>query len=85
MIPFGYPPEKLEYGLVVGNGTVVTPSYDPHCANDEISGGCTPVAVISAEYLRDYSKGPAETAAIANVLLKDDRMGKYVIAEEGTV
>lgn len=36
----------------------------------------------TAENLREYSKGPAETAQIANVLLNDARMGQYVIASE---
>ena len=55
----------------------------PHCTNGPISGGCEPVAVISAEKLRDYTQGPAETAKIANVLLRDTAgMGQYVIAPE---
>ena len=40
------------------------------------------MAVISGEKLMDYVEGPNETAAIANVLLKDNRMGKYVIASD---
>ena len=82
MMPTVYSRAELEYDRVVGNETVVTPSYDPHCANGEISGGCQPVAVISAEKLRDYTEGPAETAKIANVLLNDSRMGQFVIAQE---
>ena len=57
-------------------------SYDPHCTNGDVTGGCNPVAVFSAEKLRDYNEGPAETEAIANVLLNDARTGKYVIAAE---
>jgi hypothetical protein len=54
-----------------------------HCTSGPISGGCEPVAVISAEKLRDYDEGPAETAAIANVLMKDNTgMGQYVIDQE---
>ena len=79
--PFRYTREEMEYDTVVGNATV-TPSYDPHCTNGDVSGGCEPVAVISAEKLRDYTDGPPETAKIANVLLNDDRMGQYVIEEE---
>merc|ERR1712085_142155 len=30
----------------------------------------------------DYTKGPAETAKIAEVLHNDERMGQYVIAQE---
>ena len=50
MMPTVYSRAELEYDLVVGD-TVVTPSYDPHCTNGDISGGCEPVAVISAEKL----------------------------------
>jgi hypothetical protein len=78
MMPTIYTRAELDYDLVVGANTVVSPSYDPHCLND-ITEGCQPVAVISAENLRDYSKGPSETALIANVLLRDPRMGNYVI------
>jgi hypothetical protein len=53
-----------------------------HCTNGFISGGCEPVAVISAEKLRDYNEGPAETAAIATALMKDAGMGQYVIDQE---
>lgn len=61
MMPTVYTRAELEYDLVVGPDTVVTPSYDPHCANGEISGGYRPVAVISAEKLQDYSEGPSGT------------------------
>eukprot|EP00581_Thalassiosira_minuscula_P008828 CAMPEP_0183705926 /NCGR_PEP_ID=MMETSP0737-20130205/2887_1 /TAXON_ID=385413 /ORGANISM="Thalassiosira miniscula, Strain CCMP1093" /LENGTH=486 /DNA_ID=CAMNT_0025933193 /DNA_START=73 /DNA_END=1533 /DNA_ORIENTATION=- len=83
MMPGAYTKEELDYDLVVGPDTVVTPSYDPHCTSGEVTEGCKPKAVISAEKLRDYTEGPAETAAIANVLLNDyDGMGQYVIAQE---
>ena len=82
MIPGGYKREELDYDLVVGPDTVVTPSYDPHCVNRDVTDGCEPVDVISAEKLRDYTEGPAETARIANVLLNDARTGQYVIAQE---
>jgi hypothetical protein len=39
MMPTVYTRTELEYDLVVGADTVVTPSYDPHCANGDISGG----------------------------------------------
>jgi len=78
MMPTVYTLAELDYDLVVGDDEV-TPSYDPHCNNGDVTDGCEPIAVISAEKLRDYDEGPAETARIANVLLKDSRMGKYVI------
>ncbi|KAL7546017.1 hypothetical protein ACHAWF_009364 [Thalassiosira exigua] len=82
MMPTAYTKAEMDYDLIVGNDTVVTPSYDPHCTNGDVSGGCQPVAVISAEKLRDYAEGPAETTKIANVLLNDARTGQYVIAPE---
>mmetsp|Transcript_10017 Transcript_10017/g.18259 ORF Transcript_10017/g.18259 Transcript_10017/m.18259 type:complete len:596 (+) Transcript_10017:38-1825(+) len=72
---------ELQYDRVVGD-KVVTESYDPHCINGDVSGGCKPIAVISAEKLRDFNDGPEETAFIANVLKNDNRIGKYVIAPE---
>jgi len=80
MMPTVYTRAELDYDLVVGADTVVTDAYDPHCAT--VTEGCEPVAVISAENLRDYTRGPAETAAIANVLRRDSRMGDYVIEPE---
>ena len=51
-----------------------------NCTNGTISCGCEPVAGISAEKLRNYTKGPAETAKIANALLNDEaQMGQHVI------
>ena len=38
--------------------------------------------MISAENLRDYTRGPAETALSANVLKRDSRIGDYVIEQE---
>ena len=72
---------ELDYDLVVGD-QVVTPSYDPHCASGEVSGGCEPVAVISAEKLRDHSVGPDETTKIAEVLMNDPKISQYVIESE---
>mmetsp|Transcript_12781 Transcript_12781/g.27178 ORF Transcript_12781/g.27178 Transcript_12781/m.27178 type:complete len:443 (+) Transcript_12781:230-1558(+) len=64
----------------VADGTI-QPSYDTNCANGFITDGCAPKAVLSAERLRDYSLGAAETARVAQVLLNDARMGEYVIHE----
>lgn len=80
MMPTVYTRAELDYDLVVGADTVVTPSYDPMCS--QVTEGCEPVAVISAENLRDYSLGPAETTQIANVLMRDSRIGSYVIEPE---
>lgn len=81
MMPTVYTLAELDYDLVVGDREV-TPSYDPHCSNGDVTDGCAPKAVISAEKLRDYTEGPLETAKIANTLHNDARMGQYVIAQE---
>lgn len=82
MQPHNFQRSELDYDLVVGADTIVTPTYDPHCANNEVTAGCQPVAIVSAEKLLDYSEGPKETTAIANVLLNHDGMAPYVIEPE---
>jgi len=79
--PF-YTREELNYDNYVENGTVITPSYDPHCVNGEITAGCVPVAVISADRLRDHTQGPAETTAVGTALLNDARTAEYIIGGE---
>ena len=79
--PF-YSRADLDYNNYVSSGTVVPPSYDPHCANGEISDGCEPVAIISADKLRDYADGPAETTKIANALMMNTKTGQFLIAQE---
>ena len=56
--------------------------YDPHCTNGDISAGCEPVEILSADKLFDATTGPLETARIANVLMRDARTGQYVIDSE---
>jgi len=73
--------KELEYENFVSPGTVVTPTYDPHCIND-VADGCVPVATISADKLRDYDEGPGETAKIARAIKNDVRTGQYVIEDE---
>ena len=82
MVPTAHDKDDLDYDLFHGGEDVVRRSYDPHCADGEVTDGCAPVAVISAEKLRDYAEGPAETTRIANALRRDGRMGQYVIAPE---
>lgn len=82
MMPTKFTKAELDYDLVVGKGTVVEPSYDPHCTNGDVSGGCFPVAVLSAEKLRDYTDGPKETAKIGNLLKNNPKMSPFVIDEE---
>lgn len=81
MMPTVYTRAELDYDVAVGPDTVVTPSYDPHCQGD-ISGGCQPIAIISAEKLRDPLEGPTETTTIANVLMNNEKMSPHVISSE---
>ena len=60
----------------------IDPSYDPHCENGEIKNGCEPIAVISAEKLRDLTEGPAETRRIAEVLMNRPGISEYLIDDE---
>ncbi len=57
-------------------------SYDSQCTSGRITNGCTPVAVVSAEKLRDFIDGPAETTRIANVLMTDSRISDYMISQQ---
>ncbi len=56
--------KNRSYEAVVGNGIVETPSYDQRCKT-KVSGGCSPVAVISAERLVEPFSGTDEAAKIA--------------------
>ena len=56
-------------------------SYDPHCAN-EVSGGCEPVMVMSAERLMDPATGYDEHRHIANYLSQTPGVQDYLIQEE---
>lgn len=80
MMPTVYPKSSITYELIVGD-QVVTPTYDPHCVED-VSGGCEPIAIISAEKLADYDEGPAETRKIAQVLMNNEKMAQWVISED---
>lgn len=79
MMPYNFKREELDYDLVVGADTVVTPTYDPHC--QMVTNGCKPVAVFSTEKLLSYSEGPAETASIANILVGHEKMSPHVIEQ----
>ena len=61
---------------------VTVATYDAQCTSGRISNGCTPVAVVSAEKLRDFTEGPDETTRIANVLMRDSRISSYMISQE---
>ncbi|KAL3767439.1 hypothetical protein ACHAWO_012829 [Cyclotella atomus] len=66
--------QRPDRRLADGDGTCVT--HDPNCL--KVTGGCKPKAVISADRLRSYDRGPAETAVIGNNLLST-KMATYVI------
>ena len=73
--------DLMTYDLIVGNDTIVTPSYDPHCI-DDISGGCEPVEIISAERLVETDTGPAEGRKIAKLLESSIGVKDYLIPED---
>eukprot|EP00957_Ditylum_brightwellii_P069952 5312212-Ditylum_brightwellii.AAC.1 len=77
-MPTVYTVYELRYDLIVGDDTVVEPSYDPNCAL--VSNGCEPVKVISAERLVTLDRGPAVGLEIADVI--DGKEGMTVIAPE---
>ena len=81
MQPTRYHKAEMTYDLIVGNNTVVTPSYDPHCVND-VSGGCVPIEIISGERLVDSVTGPAEGRKIARVLENRTGIENYLIPED---
>ena len=80
MQPTKYTKEEMAYDLIVGDA-VVTPTYDPHCTND-VSGGCEPIEIISAERLVETSTGPAEGLKIAKVLEGRNGIKDFLIPED---
>ena len=80
MMPTVYSKDEVAYDKIVGD-QVVTPTYDPHCVND-VSGGCEPIRIVSAERLAETDTGPAETHKIAEVLMNNPKTAQYVIEEE---
>ena len=80
MQPTRYTKEEMDYDLIVGNQTV-TPSYDPHCLND-VSGGCFPIEIISAEKLVEQDTGVAEGRKIAKVLEGRTGVEDWLIPED---
>ena len=80
MQPTRYTKDEMTYDLIVGNATV-TPAYDPHCLND-VSGGCEPIEIISAERLVKPETGPAEGRKIAKVLEGRNGIKDFLIPED---
>jgi len=81
MQPTRYTKEEMAYDLIVGPDTYVSPSYDPHCLND-VTTGCEPIEIISAERLVEADTGPIEGRRIANVLVNRTGIQDYLIEEE---
>ena len=81
MQPLASSRDDLLYENFFPNGTVIVPSRNPHCIND-VSLGCHPVAVISAERLVQHSTGPGETKVIGNVLLGKPGISDYLIEQD---
>jgi len=80
MMPTVYRKAEMEYDLIVGNATV-TPTYDPHCVTD-VSGGCKPIEIISAERLVKPDTGPSENRKIAQVLANKTGFEETLIPED---
>lgn len=80
MQPTRYTKEEMAYDLIVGDA-IVTPTYDPHCTND-VSGGCEPIEIISAERLVETSTGPTEGRKIAKVLEGRNGIKDFLIPED---
>jgi len=81
MQPTRYTKEEMAYDLIVGPDTFVSPSYDQHCLND-VTTGCEPIEIISAERLVEADTGPAEGRKIANALVNRTGIKDYLIEEE---
>mmetsp|Transcript_3245 Transcript_3245/g.4737 ORF Transcript_3245/g.4737 Transcript_3245/m.4737 type:complete len:430 (+) Transcript_3245:188-1477(+) len=81
MQPTRYTKEEMAYDKIVGNDTYVSPSYDPHCEND-VTAGCEPIQIISAERLVETDTGPAEGRKIAEVLVNRTGIKNWLIEED---
>ena len=73
--------ENVSFDLIVGDDVIVTPSYDPHCVTD-VSHGCRPKEIISADRLLVNETGPMETRKIASVLQGKQGIGDHLIEED---
>jgi len=80
VLPTAHTPESVSYETIIGDATV-TPTYDPHCLSD-VSGGCQPVQIISADRLCEQDTGPAENRKIAEVLLNKAGVEDYLISDD---
>ena len=81
MQPTRYSKEDLDYDLLVGANTTVTPSYDIHCI-DDVTAGCEPIEIISGERLVDVENGYTEGRKIAKVLESRTGIEDWLIPED---
>ncbi len=81
MQPTRYTKEEMAYDLIVGPDTYVSASYDPHCEND-VTAGCEPIEIISAEALVEPETGVAEGRKIANVIVNNTGIKDWMIEED---
>ena len=79
--PVRYDTHDISFDKIVGNETEIEAAYDPHCVND-VSGGCEPVEVISAERLTELGKGPAEGRKIARALKDKEGVKDFLMSED---
>lgn len=98
MKPGAYSRDELEAAFDemvtarLDKGEIISGEYDPHCAmsgngdvatrSNEITAGCHPIKIISAELLVQNDTGPAETRKIAELLSNHEGMKEYVIEED---
>ena len=81
MQPTAFTKEEMAYDLIVGPDTIVNATYDVHCVKD-VSDGCHPAQIISAERLVKAETGPAEGRKIAMALQNHPGISEYLIEEE---
>jgi hypothetical protein len=78
--PDSLSPEQRAYETVIGDA-VIEPIYDPNCVNN-VSGGCHPVTIISAEHLVDPALGPTEARKLAHAIQDKPVIQDYLVPEE---
>ena len=81
MQPTIYTVAELNYDLVVGPDTVVTPSYEPRYIYD-VKFGCRPAEIISAEKLIESETRKAESRTLAKLIQNRAGYEDWLIADE---
>jgi len=72
--------QEAAFDLLVGNQDIGY-HFDPGCEYN-VTGGCRPIKILSAELLVRNETGPAENRKIAKVLTNHEGMAEWVIEEE---